>query len=130
MKLQIIKKNELEKSVRATIQMSGKLGFTTEAAQKLGLSDDKTIVFSKDGDESIDGRLVLYMQVLSGQHEDGFRVNKAGQYFYLSAKALFDTFKVPYAKKSIALDLTKVVIDGDTYYRCIQREDKHKKDLT
>lgn len=124
MKIKFFKSHELEKPFRLSVHKSGKLGFTTEAAEALGLTRDKSISIGANEDDPSDKR--LYM-VLNDTHVEGaFKVQKAGDYFSLPIKLLLDALEIPYAEGTLAFNMDKKEVDGGTYYRLTRIEAKKK----
>ena len=72
--------------LKATIQQTGRLGFTAETAKAFGLTPQMHVQFARDDE----GDRALYMVLREGQVDNSFRVMKAGQYFYLPTKQMFD----------------------------------------
>ena len=86
-------------NAKACIQKNGRLGFTREAAELLGLKPQVTILFStiSDGD--------LAAVVCDDTETRGFRVQKAGTYYYIRTKNFFDSMGVDYVVKRVAYDI-------------------------
>ena len=115
MKLRFINAEALDKTLKASIHSNGRLGFSSEAAIKMGLSTEQSIGFSIDDDNP--NERILYAEVYPNQQEGAFRVYKAGNYFYLSTKDLFDTLKYDYADGYFVFVISKEVIEGKTFYK-------------
>ena len=120
MKIKFIKASELDKNLKATIHKSGKFGFTIEAAGKLGLNETKSISIGVNEDDLEDAN--LYVAVNNGVEKDAFKVNKAGGYYYVNTKLLFDNLKIDYANKSIMFDIVEEKIDDAIIYVFKRRE--------
>lgn len=123
---------QLTQKLKATIQRSGKLGFTAETIELLKLSNEVSIRIASD-DKRKD---ILYMAVVPRTCEDAFPVIKTGIYYYLNTKQLFDEIRMDYIKFNIIFDLTRCfeadeAIGGECYKmtaRPIQREQKNTND--
>ncbi len=114
--------------LKATIQKSGRLGFTADTAEALALSTAMSVQFARDDD----GDRALYMVLRDGQPANSFRVMKAGQYFYLPTKQMFDAFGEDYINKVVMFDLTPIdSLDaqfGGRVYKMTRRElDRNKQ---
>lgn len=103
MNLKFINSYQYSSRLKATIQATGKLGFTQEAATALGLCADKEIMFAVDEDDA-----ELYMAILDDHDERAFLVRKSGLYYYLPTKLMFDALGVNYAEESIMYDLVRM----------------------
>ncbi len=106
--------------LKATIHQSGKLGFSEPTARELGFMNDVDhfVQFAQD-DEDPD---LLYLLNNTKDDGDSFRVNKAGSYYYVSAKLLFDGLGLDYVHKTIIFDMMKTRIDGMEVYKMTKRE--------
>lgn len=124
MKLKFISPNSLDKNLKATVHKTGKLGFTMDAATKLGLNTNKSAAIAINDEDPSDTN--LYVIINEDRQEGAFPISKAGQYFYINAKALFDSFKFDYAHDSIVYDITREVIEEKEFYK-FKRREKNKK---
>ena len=95
--------------LKATIHSSGKLGFTDETSRSLKLLSIPGVKFA------LDETGILYMTLCKKADDDCFKVCKAGAYYYVNAKALFDDKGYDYKNNSIIFDLTKIEEYKDTY---------------
>lgn len=125
MKLKFIHSDALDKNLKASVHKTGKLGFTTEAAQKLSLSIEKTMGVAINEEDSNDKN--LYIVIYPGPHAGAFRISKAGAYYYIQAKALFDTLKIDYVKESVVYDISEYELEDAIVYRFKRRENRKKE---
>lgn len=115
MKLNFFKPGELEKPIRLSVHKSGKLGFSTEAAKRLKLAVNKTAGIGTNAEDENDKN--LYLAIMDGDHPGNFKVSKAGNYFYINTKILFDTLNMDYFKAYLAFDMEVVEGTENTIYR-------------
>jgi len=109
MKLKWINANNLDKNLKATAHKSGKLGFTMEAANKLNLEyQDCAKIAINEGDSTDKS---LYVVFSPSEVEGAFKVSKAGEYYYLNTKHLFDSLGIDYKAESVVYDIVKY--DGE-----------------
>jgi hypothetical protein len=94
--------------LKATIQRTGKLGFTAETISQLQLNSDCSILIAPDSDD----KKVFYLGILREHREDAFTVLSAGKYIYLNTKQLFDKIKIDYVKSNFIFDMERFE-DGD-----------------
>src|SRR5258708_7030234 len=99
MKLKLIHAGAVEKHLKATIHKSGKLGFTVEAAKKLHLDKNKGFGVAVNEEDPTDKNLYVYIR--EEKEEGFFQISKAGQYYYVNTKALFDNMKEDYVNETI-----------------------------
>ena len=107
---------ELTTKLKATIQATGRLGFTAGTIDQLRLTPMCSVLLAPDSDD----RRTLYMAVLRYGREDAFNVISAGAYVYLNTKQLFDTIKMDYTKNTIIFDLERFeegdeIMGGECY---------------
>lgn len=127
MKLTILKANELSQPLKATVQKTGKLGFTAFTATQLNLDADTYVNFYQDEDAPQSPVLVFSKNASA----ESFRVHKSGQYFSLSTAALFDRLGFNYKAENVICDLKRIpeadeLVGGDAY-RLVARPRKAKK---
>lgn len=125
MKLKFIKSEEIDKNVKCAIHKTGKLGFSSNAIDKLSLNTDKTVSIAineeDDGDEN------LYVVVNEKAQESAFKLSKAGDYFYINTKALFDSLGIDYRNDKIIYDIVDFEYEGEKIYKLIKRVIKKKE---
>lgn len=124
MKIKFYNPKEFEKTHKVTIQKTGKMGFTKDAAEYLKLERMKSANIGENEDDPTDKS--LYLVVLEDT-SGFFSVQKAGNYFYIKTSVLFDGLKLDYANNTISYDMNKIVEDGETYYKLILRADGIKE---
>jgi hypothetical protein len=125
MKLKFIKAQEIDRNVKATIHTSGKLGFTSEAAKKMKLDENRSAAFAIDEENPDEGN--LFVQVNKEVVEDSFRVSKAGDYYYINTRALFDTLGVDYRSVRVMYDIVEVEYEGNRIFKMLKREGKKRE---
>lgn len=86
---------------------------TTEAAaRELGFGDDSFVKFAQDDDD----KTILYLINNAPQDDEAFRVCKAGNYFYVNTKIMFDNLNIDYKSKRVIFDLIRAKeVGGDVY---------------
>jgi len=89
--------------LKATIQATGKLGFTQDTIDQLRLTSECSVFLAPD-DEN---KKVMYMGVLRERMEDAFPVLSSGKYFYLNTTNLFKTLKLDFEHKVYMFDLSR-----------------------
>lgn len=102
MGVRILSAKEFTSRLKATIQATGKLGFTDETAKALSLSSEKFIRIAYDDETD-----VFYLAVMPGKDSDAFKVCSAGDYFYLPTTSLFRAMGVDFESTSIIFDLSR-----------------------
>ncbi|WPO82425.1 hypothetical protein SD427_16920 [Chryseobacterium sp. JJR-5R] len=90
-------------SIKATIQKTGKIGFSSGAEEFMGLKDTP---YFKIGFNSENAGEIIYM-VSSTTEEGAFKVSKAGSYYYINLKNVFDRKGIDYKNKSYIYDIRK-----------------------
>lgn len=119
MRISFFNASNLER-IKCTIHITGKLGFTENASKRLNLNEKKSILIGTNDDDKEDSN--LYMVIKETIEKEAFKVNKAGNYYYINAKTLFDTLKYDYIKNNISFDLVPIEIEGENIIKMIKKE--------
>ena len=69
----------------------------------------------------------LYALLATQNTDECFKISKAGHYYYVNTKGLFDSIGVDYKGTKILYDITKIEVDGMSMIKLIRREIKKKK---
>lgn len=125
MKLKFIKAEDTERNAKATVHASGKLGFSSDAIDYLEITEGKAIQFAQNEDDESD--LNLYAVMHGGLQDGAFKLNKAGKYYYVNTKNMFDNLNIDYKHTKIIYDLVKIEYDGNQIIKMIRRELKKKQ---
>ena len=131
MAITILSAKQFATKLKATIQASGRLGFTAETATALGLESGKFAKFAKD-----DEKESLYLIIINESNEDAFEIRVSSGYYYVPTKVMFDTLGFNYENGNIMFDLVRQPsydddLQGQVYYmkqRPIKNKDK-KNDI-
>ena len=126
MALTILSAKQFATKLKATIQASGRLGFTADTANVLDLKSGKFAKFAKD-----DEKEVLYLIIINEENEDAFSIRESRGYFYIPTKLMFDTLGYNYEDGNIMFDLIRQPsLDDDLLgqvYLMKQRSIKNKE---
>ena len=124
--INVLSAQQYGKKLKATIQSTGKLGFTEPTAEEFGL--DKPCWMKVANDDEVDG--LLYLILIREEDPDAFQVCKSGEYYYLPTKYLFDALGYDYQNKKIMFDIVRVSeldsVLGGLVYRMKRRFGKGK----
>lgn len=124
MEIKFFDSQEYSGSIKAAIQNTGKLGFTEAAIKKLGISEAIALQIGSNVNDPTDRN--LYVIISSNKERGAFKVNKAGKYFYVNTKNLFDSLQYPYRTKRIAFDIVEMEIGQREGYKFIYQESEKK----
>ena len=102
MGIQIISAKQFATKLKATIQKSGRLGFTEDTAKVLDFQSGKRAKFAKD-----DERRILYLVIISEDNEDAFPIRESSGYYYVPARQMFDMLGFDYENYYIIFDLIR-----------------------
>lgn len=127
MRLKFIKAEDTAHKAKATVHQTGKLGFSSDANEFLKLSEDLYIQFAINDEDIDDPNLYA---VLTKDEDGAYKISKAGSYYYVAAKSLFDNLNIDYTRTRIIYDLVKTEYEGQEIIKMIRREIKKKKKLT
>lgn len=126
--IEILSAKKFQVKLKATIQASGRLGFTEETAKTLQLESGVPMKFARDDEKDI-----LYLARLQETDEDSFDVKKSGDYFYLATRTLFDTLGVDYRNHSVIFDFARAtsldeLMGGEAYKLCKREKKRSEKE--
>ena len=127
MTIKILSAKNFAIKLKATIQASGRLGFTAETATALDLKSGKFAKFAKDDENG-----ALYLIINNERSEDAFEIRLSSGYYYISTKVMFDTLGYNYENGNIMFDLVRQPsldddLQGQVYFMK-QRTNKYRKE--
>ena len=127
MTIKILSAKQFATKLKATIQASGRLGFTAETATALGFESRKFAKFAKDDENGN-----LYLIIINEGSEDAFEIRLSSGYYYISTKVMFDTLGYNYENGNIMFDLVRQPsldddLQGQVYFMK-QRTNKYRKE--
>jgi len=125
MELKFFNVEELDRNIKCSIHSNGKLGFSESASKKLDLDTSKSIALGINEEDNEEGN--LYAVVFNHINTQAFKVSRAGEYYYLNTKPLFDKLGIKYREKRIIYDIIDFEHDGEKMYKLIKRELPKKK---
>lgn len=96
--------NESNGKLKCTIQQTGRIGFTETTARQLRLYMVDAVKFARDDRE--DDTLYLVNDV-SESEPNAFKVCKAGMYYYVNTKHLFEELGLDFESNTIIFDLKR-----------------------
>ncbi len=102
MSITILSAKQFATKLKATIQASGRLGFTAETATALDFKSGKFAKFAQDDENKF-----LYLIIINEGSEDAFSVRESSGYFYVPTKVMFDTLGFNYENGNIMFDLVR-----------------------
>ena len=125
MAIKLLSAKQFATKLKATIQASGRLGFTADTATALGLESGKFARFAQDDENGS-----LYLIINSERSEDAFEIRVSSGYYYVPTKVMFDTLGYNYEDGNIMFDLIRQPsLDNDLQglvYFMKQRQTKNK----
>ena len=126
---QIFDAKELTQRLKATVQRTGKLGFTAETLDVLQIKQGTYIRFAED----TESKRVLWMGVLQEPADNAFPVNKAGEYFYVNTTKMFEKVGLDFKKKNCMFDMERAAeydeaIGGACYKMQLRVTDRKQTD--
>lgn len=127
MKLKFIKTDNERGIAKATIQKTGRLGFSMEAIKKLQLRVGKSVSIAIDEEELSNKN--IYIRINNELEEGAFILNKAGDYYYLNTKYFFDSLGINFRNKSktYIYDIVDFEFKDEKLFKLIMREVKRRK---
>lgn len=96
--------NKVGGSIKATIHKTGKLGFSSGAEDFMEINEESYFKIGFNNNDSTDDNLYI---VKSNTESGAFKVSKAGMYYYINLKNVFDKRGIDYKNKSYIYDIKK-----------------------
>lgn len=125
MEIEFYNADNLDKNIKCSIHKSGKIGFSGNAIEKLNIGKNKSVSIGKGkNDEELD---ILYMKFNKDEISGAFTINKAGEYYYINTKTLFDTIGFEYRKERIIFDIVEIENGDEKIYKLIKRAISREK---
>jgi len=126
MSITILSAKQFATKLKATIQATGRLGFTSETATALDFKSGKFAKFAKDDENDS-----LYLIIINEGNEDAFSIRESSGYYYVPTKVMFDTLGFDYENNTIMFDLVRQPsldndLQGQVYFMK-QRQLKNKE---
>jgi len=92
---------DLAVNMRAAIQQTGKLAFTSTTAEHLHINEDVRFLIYGDSDN----QELLYLVRTTLDNTQAFRVRRTGMYYYLPTKSLFEQLHYNYTVDTYLFDI-------------------------
>lgn len=132
MAIRVISAKKFAKKLKATIQRSGRLGFTEETAKYMNLVDEKFAKFAQDDESG-----TLYLIITDIRNEDCFDIRSSSGYYFVPAKMMFDSLGMDYENNVVMFDLVRKppldeTLEGQVFMmkpRISKRKDKKDEDI-
>ena len=99
MEISFFKAKDFDGNLKATVHASGKLGFTDAAIKRIGLHEKKGIKIGQNKSDPTDKN--LYIVFTEDLDDETFKINKAGAYYYVNTKPLFENMEIPFKTKRV-----------------------------
>jgi hypothetical protein len=116
----------LAPKMKATVHKNGSLGFNSDAIKGLGIKIGMGIRIGKS--KTNPDPMTLLMKISENPEADDFKVNKAGNYYYIRTKPYFDAIELPYNDGRVIYDLRVKADDKGVMIAEMKGRKKKKKD--
>ena len=111
--------NKVGGSIKATIHKTGKLGFSSGAEDFMEINEESYFKIGFNNNDSTDDNLYV---VKSATESGAFKVSKAGMYYYINLKNVFDKRGIDYRNKSYIYDIKKENSEDTEFYILTKRK--------
>lgn len=119
MRIKFIAPKVMRGKVKCAVHQNGKLGFSQAAIKMLGIDNSYYAKIGINEEDANDDS--LYMLLSQQGDEESFKINKAGNYFYLNTRNLFDELRIDYKENKIIYDIEEITHEGRTLYKLNMR---------
>lgn len=119
--LEILDGERLSQTTRATVQSNGRLNFTPDTAEMMGITADSTLLLFAAGPKDM-GAVVK-----PGDDRRGFKAKKSGPYYYISLKNYLEERGIEYKMTRLIFDITKLDenFEGLPIFKMVRRDIPH-----
>jgi hypothetical protein len=124
MELNFIPVNTNPNRSKATIHISGRLGFNAEAIKLMKLEDKKYFKVALEAGDDSAAKIYLLPTEEEGNNA---KLAKAGDYYYLNVGDTFDNLKLNYEEYTISFDVSKDKYQGMDLFVLKKRKLKKRK---
>lgn len=105
--------------IKASIHKTGKLGFSSAAQSFLNINENTYFKIGFNDNDVNDTN--IYM-VPALENEIAFKVSKAGDYYYINLKHIFDKRGIEYQNETYIYDIRKQNSTGVEFFILIKRK--------
>ena len=124
---EIFDAKELTQKLKATVQRTGKLGFTSETLAALNIKQGTHVRIAED----TESKRILWLGVMQEPADNAFPVNKAGDYYYVNTTKLFEKIGLDFRKKNCMFDMSRQAeydeaIGGECYKMQLRVTDRRQ----
>ena len=127
MRLRIFQPIESIGNIKATVQRSGKLGFSMGAIKVLELDKEECRFFQIASNEDDEEDKSLYLIRTERDDKNAFQAKKAGTYYYLRIKHVLNKMDIDYQNESVIYDIIEKENDNQKYFQLRRREPVKRK---
>jgi len=117
--LKFFNAEEIKNIAKCTVHISGKLGFSSGAVKLFKITESKSIQIAQNEEDETDQN--LYAIINDFVKPGAFKINKAGQYYYVNTKNLFDELGIDYKSTKVVYDITKADYEGTPIIKMTKR---------
>lgn len=111
--------NKVGGSIKATIHKTGKLGFSSGAEDFMEIKEESYFKVGFNNNDTTDDS--IYM-IKSDDANNAFKISKAGMYYYINLKNVFDKRGIDYKSKSYIYDIRKEKNEDIEYFILTKRK--------
>lgn len=105
--------------IKASIHKTGKLGFSSGAQEFMNIDEDTFFKIGFNDKDETDQNIYL---VPCEEGKESFKASKAGSYYYINLKHVFDKRGIEYKKGSNIYDIKKQNSNSIDYYILTKRK--------
>lgn len=99
--------------IKASIHKTGKLGFSSGAKLFMEINEETYFKIGFNDRDTNDTN--IYVVPVIGK-EGAFKVSKAGDYYYINLKHIFDKRGIDYQNENSIYDIKKISIENGYYF--------------
>ena len=110
MKIQFVKPEKPEPNFKSSVHRTGRIGFSIESAKAFGITTSNCLALGVNAEDPDDQN--IYGMLVHTGSEEGYLIQKAGNYHSVKAALFFDARKIDYSNGDLSFDVSEKTIDG------------------
>lgn len=111
--------NKSNAVIKATVHKTGRLGFSSGAQSFMNLNESS---YFKIGFNDSDPNDTNIYMVRGAENDNAFKIAKAGDYYFVGLKYIFDKREIDYQNESIIYDIKKQTNNNIEYFILSKRK--------
>ncbi|PVY38387.1 hypothetical protein C8E01_11787 [Pontibacter virosus] len=128
MELNFLSISDIDNKAKATIHLSGKLGFNTEAAEVMRLGEVACFKVALDGD--IASYQHIFLKPFKTEEDNCVKLTKTSGYYSLPLTSVFNKLSINYTDYKVIFEIIAEKYNGEDIYKLKRRPKDIKRSIS